>query len=87
MRQMLIIPLAALLAGCTGEARDYPRLLPTDQILAEPTLPDHAPDAALSPADVDAEAQARADALRQRAEALRGPVIEPGTLARMRPQG
>ena len=41
MRQMLIIPLAALLAGCTGEAEDHPRLLPTDQILAEPTLPDH----------------------------------------------
>lgn len=88
MNQVLILAACAVfLSGCTGASDPYPRLLPTDQILAEPVLPDHAPDAAASPAAVDAEAQARAAALRARAEALRGPVIEPEALSRMRPQG
>lgn len=77
---------AAFLSGCTGASDPYPRLLPTDQILAEPALPDHAPDAVASSAAVDAEAQGRAAALRARAEALRGPVIEPEILSRIRPQ-
>ncbi|TBN43775.1 hypothetical protein EYE42_01170 [Paracoccus subflavus] len=68
--------------GCQSEGDDYPRLLPTDVILAEPVLPDHAP-AATAPGAVRADTAARADALRQRADALRGPVIEPETLARM----
>ncbi|MGN7869895.1 hypothetical protein [Paracoccus sp. 22332] len=85
MRHALILTCVAALAACTGEADTYPSLLPTDRILAEPALPDHAPHAASSVA-VDAEAQARADALRQRADALRGPVIEPDALSRMRPQ-
>ncbi|MCZ0962301.1 hypothetical protein [Paracoccus benzoatiresistens] len=83
---LTLIACAALLSGCGGDAEPYPRLLPTDQILAEPTLPDHAPEAADSPAAVDVEAEARAAELRRRAEALRGPVIEPETLSRMRPQ-
>jgi hypothetical protein len=83
---LILTACAALLSGCEGESEPYPRLLPTDQILAEPTLPDHAPEAATSPAAVDAEAEARAAELRRRAEALRGPVIEPDTLSRMQPQ-
>ncbi|MTE01364.1 hypothetical protein GIY56_13825 [Paracoccus sp. YIM 132242] len=80
---LTLIACAALLSGCGDEP--YPSLLPTDRILAEPVLPDHAP-AATSPAAVDAEAEARAAALRRRADALRGPVIEPDALARMRPR-
>ena len=76
-----LIACVALLAGCGNAADPYPRLLPTDQILAEPALPDYTPQAA-----VDAEAETRADALRRRADALRGPVIEPETLARIRAQ-
>ena len=86
MKHAVILTCALLLTGCGGEADPYPRLLPTDQILAEPTLPDHTPEAARSPAAVDAEAAARADDLRRRADALRGPVIEPETLSRMRPR-
>lgn len=87
MKHALIpIACAALLSGCGGDADTYPRLLPTDRILAEPVLPDHAPEAAASSAAVDAEAEARAEALRRRAEALRGPVIEPEARARMRPR-
>ncbi len=80
MRHALILTLA-LLAACDRNAEDYPQLLPTDRILAEPALPDATPRVA-----VDAQAQARADALRQRADALRGPVIEPEILSRMRPR-
>lgn len=83
---LMLIACAAILSACAGESGPYPRLLPTDRILAEPALPDHAPDAAASSAAVDAQAQAHADALRQRADALRGPVIEPETLSRIRPQ-
>jgi hypothetical protein len=81
MKHALILTCAAMLSACTGDAEPYPRLLPTDQILAEPALPDYTPQAA-----VDAEAETRADALRRRADALRGPVIEPETLARIRAQ-
>lgn len=86
MKMMLILALAVPLAGCAAGASDYPGLLPTDQILAEPALPDHVPDAARSPAAVEAQAQTRAADLRRRAEALRGPVIEPDILSRMSPQ-
>lgn len=37
------------LAACGGERSDYPSLLPTDQVLAEPALPGHAADAATDP--------------------------------------
>lgn len=85
MKHLLPLTCAAFLAACSTDTQSYPRLLPTDQILAEPVLPDHAPQSASS--DVEAEAQARADALRRRADALRGPVIEPDTLRRIQPQG
>jgi len=85
-RTLPLFACAALLSGCGGEADPYPRLLPTDRILAEPVLPDHAPDAAISPAAVDAQAKARAEALRERADALRGPVIEPEARSRMQPR-
>lgn len=81
------LPLIALicLSACAGQDDGYPSLLPTERILAEPALPDHAGPATASPAAIDAEAEARAAALRRRAEALRGPVIEPDIRARMRP--
>lgn len=77
-----ILSLCALaaLAACS-DGQDYPRLLPTSQVLAAPALPAHAGDAAQSPPD--RAITARADALRARAEALRRPVIEPETRARM----
>lgn len=86
MKHALILTCVLLLASCDGDAEPYPRLLPTDRILAEPTLPDHAPDAGATPVPVDAEAKARAAELRGRAEALRGPVIEPEARSRMRQQ-
>lgn len=77
--------LAVLLLPPACGPRDdaYPALLPTAQILAEPILPDHAVPAARAPDAVDAEAASRAEALRRRAEALRGPVIDPATRARL----
>lgn len=82
MKPALILAACILpLCGCATRD-DYPRLLPTDAILAEPVLPDHVP-AAATPATVRAEPLSRAEALRRRAEALRGPVIEPGILSRM----
>lgn len=71
------------LMACGQDDATYPALLPTAQILAEPRLPDHAAPAATAPDAVDAEAAARAEALRRRAEALRGPVIDAGTRARL----
>ncbi|MDT1061232.1 hypothetical protein RM190_05125 [Paracoccus sp. CPCC 101403] len=59
------LALAALLAlaGCDDRIGDYPSLLPTDQLLAEPALPSHAADVAQSP-------QATSDALTGRAKGL-----------------
>lgn len=66
----------ALLAGC-ADGHAYPDLLPTDRILAEPALPAHAGPAAIGGAPVSAATTGRADALRARADALRGPVVDP----------
>lgn len=42
--------LAALaLSACHNGAVDYPKLLPTQQILAEPTLPEHSGEARARP--------------------------------------
>ncbi|WP_410219476.1 hypothetical protein [Paracoccus sp. (in: a-proteobacteria)] len=65
-----------LLAAC-GAAPDYPALLPTAQVLAEPAVPTHAVTATNTDAPVVAAEEGRAAALRARAEALRGPVVEP----------
>lgn len=66
------------LAACATQ-EGYPDLLPTRQMLAAPDLP----------AGTDSEfairqsAESRSTALRARAEALRGPVIEPALRHRM----
>lgn len=75
----LMLPLGLMLAACVDPGGDYPALLPSDQILAEPSLSPEAAD----PATVETALAARASALRARAEALRGPVIEPPIRARM----
>lgn len=75
MKHALILVLT--LAAC-AEGERYPALLPTDRLLAEPALPAHATAARADPAPVRAATDARAEALRARAEALRGPVVEPG---------
>lgn len=76
---------ACLLAtnACNKQADNYPSLMPTAQVLAEPTLPSHSADAVTSSQHVDAQAAARAQALRNRAEALKKPVIEPEMRERM----
>lgn len=79
----LCAALPLLLAACGDPQADYPALMPTDALLAEPALPDAAADAAAAPEATTAATEARADALRARAEALRGPVIDPATRRRM----
>ncbi|MFT4013307.1 MAG: hypothetical protein QM682_07850 [Paracoccus sp. (in: a-proteobacteria)] len=59
---------------------DYPRLLPTDQLLAEPALPSHARDAAQSPDAADATLARRAAALGARGGT--GPVSDAGLMRR-----
>lgn len=81
--RLATLPLLLLAAGCDRNAAPYPTLLPTQQILSEPALPDHAADAGANPDAIDAATEDRADALRGRAEALRRPVIEPDFRARM----
>ena len=80
------VPLACfllILAACGRADGDYPRLLPTDQVLAQPVLPAHAAPVAESPVAVEATTEAQADALAARAQALQKPVIEPDLRARM----
>ncbi|RNF32977.1 hypothetical protein [Paracoccus methylarcula] len=81
--QIALCAALPLVSACADRDRDYPRLLPMEQLLAEPELP---PDGA-DPAAVTEAAQSRAEALRARAEALRRPVIEPGIQRRMRQRG
>lgn len=66
MRLAGIIGITALaaLAGC-DDGRDYPALMPTEQVLAPPALPAHAQDAARDPA-------VATDALAARGAALAG---------------
>lgn len=66
MRLAGIIGITALaaLAGC-DDGRDYPALMPTEQVLAPPALPGHAEDVARDPA-------AATDALAARGAALSG---------------
>lgn len=81
----LAVLAAGALAGCSNRIGDYPALLPTDQVLAEPQLPGHARDAARDPQQTRDALSARAaglsasagagpgsdSALTARAEALR----------------
>lgn len=72
----LALTLLLALSACADPSGDYPRLLPTDRILAEPVLPAHVAIPS-SPAAVETELASRAGDLASRADALRGPVIEP----------
>ncbi|WP_304617251.1 hypothetical protein [Paracoccus sp. (in: a-proteobacteria)] len=76
--------LAALTAAC-AERGEYPRLLPTAEVLAEPALPAHAAPAATpeGAARTEADTLSRAEALLRRAGGLRGPVIEPSLRDRL----
>lgn len=86
MKHAFLIVLALIpLAACDGDQSAYPKLLPTNEILAEPRLPDHATPATSSPVIVDAETNARAEALRRRAAALQADVIDAETRDRMQP--
>lgn len=74
----LCAALPLFLTGCS-DGGDYPALMPTEQLLAEPTLPE----AQASPVATKAEVEARSRALQARAQALSGPVIEPDIQRRM----
>ncbi|MFB2594203.1 hypothetical protein ACEYYB_05090 [Paracoccus sp. p4-l81] len=75
-RRAPVMILALALAACGGTDADYPRLVPMDALLADPA-------AAVDPVAVQAELGAGASGLRARASALRGPVIDTATRARM----
>lgn len=51
------------LLGCGDRSGDYPTLLPTDQVLAEPSIPGHAQIAANSPDQVVADLETAGAAL------------------------
>jgi len=70
----------SLLSACGGQSGDYPSLLPMDQLLAEPELPA----AGIDPTVASGTARTRADDLRARADALRGPVVEPDLRRRIK---
>ncbi|TKW66136.1 MAG: hypothetical protein DI616_11650 [Paracoccus denitrificans] len=55
--------LALLLAACADHGIDYPALMPTDQLLAEPAIPGHADIAATSPDQVASDLAAAGAAL------------------------
>ena len=73
--------LTLLIAACS-EGGEFPALLPTDQVLAEPALPAHATAGRADPAPVEGATLARAEALRARAAALQRPVVDPDLRAR-----
>ena len=54
----LCLILCLPLAGCGDDGGAYPRLMPTDSLLAEPSLPDHARIAAAGPDEVRAGLEA-----------------------------
>lgn len=55
------------LAGCGDYSADYPDLMPTDQLLTEPTLPAHAASSAQSPLAMETALTTRADSAGHRA--------------------
>ncbi|WBU57812.1 hypothetical protein [Paracoccus sediminicola] len=52
-----------LLSGCADSSVDYPALLPTDQLLAPPSIPGHAEIAATSPDQVVSDLESAGAAL------------------------
>lgn len=54
---------AGVLGGCSDRMGDYPKLLPTNQVLAESHIPDHAAEAARSPQETEQALRARAAGL------------------------
>ncbi|WP_449045411.1 hypothetical protein [Paracoccus versutus] len=59
----------ASLAACGDMVGDYPELMPTDRLLAEPALPGHATDAGHDPAAAGGALDARGRSLAARAGA------------------
>lgn len=82
MLRALPFLLLALVAGCDRSDGDYPRLLPTQQVLAEPVLSENAGPAAVSPDPVRGSVESRAAALRNRAAAIPDPVDDAALAAR-----
>ena len=73
MRPALFLAVLLALAACGAGTDDaYPKLVPISQLLA--------PEAVGTEPDPAAGGDARAAALRDRAERLRDPVIPPGTM-------
>lgn len=87
-RLAVLVALALpLLAACGGDEGDWPQLLPSEALLAEPPALAARPEAQAQVAATD-PLVARANALRDRAERLRKrPVIDPALLARMQGAG
>lgn len=79
-KTLLSLSVSALLSACGGGGDDYPRLLPTQAILAEPTLPEHAGAAANDAAPIKDAVKAQGNAARASADAIPDPV-DPDNLA------
>lgn len=74
----IAVALALLaLAGCGDYSADYPDLMPTDQLLAEPALLAHAAGSAQSPLALETALATRAESAGHRA----APRIDTGDLA------
>lgn len=58
-----LLALSALVSACGDDTADYPTLMPTDALLAEPAIPGHAGIAAQSPDQVVSDLQAAGAAL------------------------
>lgn len=85
--RLMLAPLLLMLAACGGDDADWPRLMPTEALLAEPA-PLAARPEAQSPQAATDPLLSRANALRTRADRLRKrPVIDPALLARMQAAG
>lgn len=82
MLRVLTLITLGLLAACSDGSEDYPRLLPTQQILAEPALPDHAGDAAASEAPVRDAVKAQGATARSAADTIPDPVDDAALNAR-----
>lgn len=81
LRALPLITLG-LLVACSDGSEGYPRLLPTQQILAEPTLPDHATPVAAGEEPVRDAVEAQGAATRNAAKAIPDPVDDAALSAR-----